>query len=282
MLADLGLFYAAAVWGSTFFLVKRALADIDPVILVGYRFTLAGLLVVGGLFYARKPVLAGIRKGLLLGVIIWVLYVPQTLGLRITTASNSAFITGLFVVFVPLFLRTIFKRRPTAWEVLASAVALIGLWILTGGLTEINAGDALTFITAMAYALHLLYADKFMKEKVDPYVISGQQFLVAGVLCFITGLLFDLPFSIGSSSTIGIVIFLTLFPTLSAFVIQLLAQKIAAPLKVSLIFSLEPVFAALFAWTVGGEQFVLRGAIGGAVIFLALILSGMSSRRAPR
>ncbi len=282
ILADAGLFYAAAVWGSTFFIVKMALAEIDPVILVGYRFTLAGLLVIGGLLYAKRPVLAGFSKGLVLGIILWGLYVPQTIGLGITTASNSAFITGLFVVFVPLFLRIIFKRTPTRWEVIASGVALIGLWILTGGMKEINAGDALTLITAMAYALHLLYADKFMKENIDPYAICGQQFLVVGFLSLLTGLIFKLPFSVGSPSTIGIVVFLTLFPTLSAFIIQMLAQKIAAPLKVSVIFSLEPVFAAVFAWTLGGEEFMLRGAIGGLVIFLALVISGISARRSVR
>jgi len=73
------------------------------------------------------------------------------------------------------------------------------------------------------------------------------------------------------------VVFLALFPTLSAFVIQMVAQRFTAPLKVALIFALEPVFAAVFAWTLGGEAFVWHRAGGGLLIFAALVLSGMST-----
>jgi len=180
---------------------------------------------------------------------------------------------------VPLFLLTLFKRKPTRWELAATGVALLGLWVLTGGMAKINTGDAMTLITAMAYALHLLYADKYMKQGVDPYIISAQQFLFAGIFAVLTGVLSGASFSARSSATISIIIFLTVFPTLSAFVIQLMAQRIAAPLKVSLIFALEPVFAATFAWTVGGERLILSGAVGGALIFAALVLSGISTSR---
>ena len=143
---------------------------------------------------------------------LWFLYVPQTMGLKYTTASNSGFITGLFVMFVPLFFRTIFKRRPTVMEVIASIVSLGGLWILTGGLRDINIGDILTLSAAMTYALHLLYSDKYMKAGIDPFLISCQQFLIVGVLCILTALVFDLPFKVGSLEAGGIVVFLALFP----------------------------------------------------------------------
>ncbi len=275
--ADVGLLYAAAIWGSTFFVVKAVLADIDPVILVGYRFLIAGSVLLVFLFAKKRPVFHGWRQAAWVGFLLWMLYIPQTIGLRYTTASNSGFITGLFVAFVPLFLRTIFKRRPTVMELVASAVSLLGLWVLTGGMRYINVGDMLTLITAMTYALHLLYSDKYMKAGIDPFLISCQQFIIVGLLSVLTGLIFDLPFGIGSTRAVGIVAFLALFPTLSAFVIQMVSQKIASPLRVSLIFALEPVFAALFAWSMGGEEFVMRRAMGGLLIFFALILSGLPS-----
>jgi len=278
-LADLGLFYAAAIWGSTFFIVKTALDDIDPVTMVAYRFLLAGLVLLVFLLITGRSVLLGLRRAAFLSLILWLLYIPQTIGLGITTASNSGFITGLFVAFVPLFLKFVIKRKPTLLEVIASGVALIGLWILTGGLTVVNAGDLLTLIAAMAYALHLLYSDKYMKAGIGPYVISCQQFLLVGLYSLVTVLICDLPLGIGSEKAFWIVVFLALFPTLSAFVIQMIVQKTTSPLRVSLIFALEPVFAGVFAWTVGGEPFVLRGAIGGTFIFAALILSGLPSSR---
>ncbi len=235
-LADLGLFYAAAIWGSTFFLVKGALDDIDPVVLVAYRFLLAGLILLAYLLLSGRSVIKDLKQGAFLALIIWTLYISQTVGLGITTASNSGFITGLFVAFVPLFLRTIFKRRPTIMEIVASAVALIGLWILTGGLTDVNTGDMLTLIAAMTYALHLLYTDKYIRSGIDPFVISCQQFLIVGLLSLIMALVFDLPLTCGSMPALATIVFLALFATLSAFIIQMLAQKIRSPLRVSLIF----------------------------------------------
>lgn len=278
-LADIGLFYAAVIWGATFFIVKGVLDDVDPVILVAYRFLLAGLLLLTYLLVLKKPVFKDIKKGFTLAVILWFLYVPQTIGLKYTTASNSGFITGLFVAFVPIFLRLIFKKKPTLFEVLASIISLIGLFILTGGLKKVNYGDILTLGAAMTYALHLLYSDKYLKKGVDPIIISCQQFLFVGLFSIITGLIFNLPFTIGSENALYIVIFLGLIPTLSAFVIQFFAQKIASPLRVSLIFAFEPVFAAVFAWTMGGEEFVFRSAVGGFFIFAALVMSGYSNRK---
>ena len=277
LLADIGLFYAAAIWGSTFFIVKDALTGIDPVIMVAYRFLLAGTILLIYLKVTHKPVFVRLGRALFLSIILWSLYIPQTIGLRYTTASNSGFITGLFVLFVPIFLLLLFKKKPTLFEIIASGISLMGLWILTGGLHDINLGDILTLIAAMTYALHVLYSDKYMKAGVDPIMISCQQFLMVGILSLLTGLLFHLPFGIRTVSAGWTVVFLALFPTLSAFVIQMFAQQITTPVKVSLIFALEPVFAALFAWTFGGEAIILHRAAGGVLIFIALIVSGLST-----
>lgn len=275
MLADVGLFYAAAIWGSTFVVVKSALAGIDPVMMVAYRFLFAGGVMVPFILWSGRRLFDGLGRALFLSVILALLYLPQTIGLKYTTASNSGFITGLFVFFIPFFLRTIFKRRPTVMEIVASAVSLAGLWILTGGMRDINIGDTITLLAAMTYALHVLYSDKYMKMDIDPYVISCQQFLLVGLISLLAGTVLGLDFEVHSAEAVWAVVFLALFPTLSAFLIQMLAQKITSPLRVSLIFALEPVFAAIFAWTIGGEAFVAHRALGGLLIFVALILSGL-------
>ncbi|UCE23666.1 MAG: EamA family transporter [Candidatus Zixiibacteriota bacterium] len=274
-LAHIGLFYTAAIWGSTFFVVKDVLSSVDPVILVAYRFLLAGIILLAYLLARRQPILAGIRQAAFLAVILYLLYIPQTVGLKFTTASNSGFITGLFVAFVPVFLRTIFRRTPTLMEVVGSAVSLIGLWVLTGGMKDVNIGDMLTLLAAVTYALHVLYCDKYMKAGMDPFILTCQQFLIVGLLALVTGLVLRLPLSVGSTSAHWVIVFLAVFPTLSACVIQLVAQKILSPVRVSLIFALEPVFAGLFAWTLGGEEIISHRALGGMLIFIALILSGL-------
>ena len=272
-IADLGLFYAAAIWGSTFFIVKDSLRYINPVILVGYRFFLAALILAGILIYRRKPLFSNIKAGLISSLFLCLLYIPQTIGLGITTASNSGFITGLFIAFVPFFSLILFRKQPSFTRLVAVIISLTGLWFLTGGLRDINTGDLLTIIAAMAYAIHLLLTDMYVKNNINPYILSFQQFLFVGMLSFITGAIFKLPFLVLSKNIIWVILFLTLFPTISAFVIQLTAQKFTAPIKVSLIFALEPVFAALFAWTLGGETFILHRAFGGMLIFLAILIS---------
>ncbi|MCP4580862.1 MAG: DMT family transporter [candidate division Zixibacteria bacterium] len=277
-LANLGLFYSAAIWGSTFFIVKKALNDIDPVILVGYRFTIAAVLLMIPLIIAKKSLLKYLKEGALLGLLLWILYVAQTIGLKYTTAANSGLITGLFVAFVPIFSIIVFKKLPTKTAVLATVISIIGLIILTGGLQQINNGDMITLITAVTYALHILYADRIIKAGADPYILSFQQFAFVGLASLLTGVVFRLPFTIGSTQAFNMMLFLAIFPSLTAFAIQLVAQKYTPPIRVSLILALEPVFAVLFAWTLGNEHFEVNKAIGALLIFAALIISALPSR----
>lgn len=272
-ISDLGLVYAAAIWGSTFFLVKDSLRSINPVTLTGYRFLLAALLMGIILKIARKNLSKHWKEGLLLGLFMWLLYIPQTIGLLYTSASNSGFITGLFVVFVPLFSFILFKTLPALSKLIAVFIAITGLFFLTGGFTSFNLGDGLTLVTAMAYALHILVTGIFMKRGRDPYVIAFQQFLTAGLLSVIISFLFQQSFSIDPIINIWIVVFLAVFPTLSAFLIQMMAQRYTTAVKVAIIFALEPVFAAVFAWTLGGESFTKLNIFGGGLIVLAMIVS---------
>ena len=274
-LADVALLYAAAIWGATFFVVKDSLATIDPVVLVGYRFLLAAAVLAIGLKIAKRPLFLYWKASVQLGIILWILYITQTVGLKYTTASNSGFITGLFVAFVPFFIIIMNRHGRILSQMPAVLLSLIGLWLLTGGLTDINKGDWLTVICAMAYAGHLLYVDRFVKQGLDVYILSFQQFLFVGLLSLLTAAVFRLPLVPSSTDAVGYVLFLALLPTLSAFVLQLIAQKVVLPIRVSLILALEPVFAALFAWTLGGEAFILRRALGGSLIFVAMILSDL-------
>jgi drug/metabolite transporter (DMT)-like permease len=306
LLAEAGLVYAAAIWGSTFFIVKGALDHIHPVALVGWRFSIAALLL--GLWITlRAPrgrrlatLLHGWRGGLSLGLILLVLYLAQTIGLEWTTASNSGFITGLFIVFTPLLAWLLFKRRARPRQLLAVAVALCGLWLLCGGVGlwrgGVNPGDAITLLAAVTYALHVLYGGRYMAQGLDPLALSFQQSaLIGGVSLLLAGGLglyaaltpqaLGSPAAAGASAalahyagsggwhSLGVVLFLALFPTLSAFVIQLWAQRSIDPVRTTLIFTLEPVFAALFAWTLGGEPLLPLKALGGALILAAMLLS---------
>jgi drug/metabolite transporter (DMT)-like permease len=273
--ADLGLFYCAAVWGATFFMVKDALNGVDPVSLVAHRFILSALLLAPWAL-TRPTRFKHLKESAILAVLLFLLYVSQTIGLGRTTASNSGFITGLFVIFVPIFLLVFSGRPPTKVQWASSVLALGGLWLLTGGIRSANFGDMITLIAAATYAGHLLATDKYVRADADALILAFHQFWMTGLLAAVMSFVTGRSFAVGSTHAVGTIVFLAIVPTLSAFFIQMRAQKTVQPVRVSLIFSLEPVFAALFAWTLGGEPFSPGRAAGGGLIVLAMMAGELS------
>ena len=177
------------------------------------------------------------------------------------------------MAFIPPLSLLIPKEKPRPAQWVAIVVSLIGLWLVTGGISNANLGDLITLSAALTYALHVMLTDRYAQDGKGHLQLVFQQFLVVGVLSLILVFVFDRPMHIANQETAWIVLFLTLFPTLSAYLVQIKAQVIAAPIKVSLIFALEPVFAGIFAWTLGGETFEPLNAFGGLLIFLAVVLS---------
>lgn len=272
---DAGLVYCAAVWGATFFIVKDALAGVDPVAMVAHRFLLAALLLAPWAL-VRPARAKHLKESFLLAVLLFALYATQTVGLAYTSAANSGFITGLFVLFVPLFLLVFFGRRPTAVHWASSGLAVAGLWLLTGGVGAVNKGDVITLVAAATYAGHLLATDKYVRGDADSVVLAFHQFWMTGLLALLWCAASGRPLGVSTAGAARAISFLAVVPTLTAFFIQMYAQRFVPPVKVSLIFSLEPVFAALFAWTLGGETFRPAAALGGGLIVAAMMAGELS------
>ena len=276
LLINISLFYASLIWGATFIVVKNVLAFVDPVALTAYRFIFAAISLLIILLFMKKNPFTDFKPGLFLGILMFLLYIFQTIGLKYTTASNSGFITGLFVVFVPITSYIFYRKVPSVNKIIAVIISLVGLWILTGGIKNINIGDSLTLIAAITYAWHIFLTDIYAKNDIDPWVLSFQQFFTVGVLSFISCFITGTSLSVANINSWWVIIFLALFPSVSAFVIHVYAQKTENPLKVSLIFMLESPFAAIFAWTFGKEKFILQNAMGGVIIFIAMIISELN------
>ncbi|HOW89081.1 MAG TPA: DMT family transporter [Elusimicrobiales bacterium] len=281
-LADIGLVYCAAVWGSTFFAVKGALASVDPVALVALRFLGAALLMLP-LAARRAKLYHRLKEGFVLAVIHAALYLAQTVGLVYTSASNSGFITGLFIIFIPVLLFLLRGERPSPAQGVSAVLAMLGLWLLTGGIGGFNRGDMLTLAAAAAYAAHVVYTDKYSKAGADPVMLAFHQFWIIAVIAFALAWASGRPLAVSGAGTWRVLAFLAVFPTFTAFYVQVAAQKESVPFRVGLIFTLEPVFAAIFAWTLGGETFVPVKAVGGSLIVAGMLVSelgGLVSGRA--
>jgi len=273
--SDIGLFYCAAIWGSTFIVTKGALDEVDPVVMVAIRFFIsAGLLLPWVL--KRKDKSRHMKEGLYLSFFLALLYLTQTTGLLYTSASNSGFITGLFIIFIPVFMYLLRREKPTRLQIASAGLAIAGMWLLTGGVSGFNVGDALTLVAAAAYSVHLIFTDKYVKREADTVLLAFHQFWMVAGISLLIALLRGAPLTVASVNGWGVILFLAVFPTLTAFFIQMVAQKHSEPFKVGIIFTLEPVFAAVFAWTWGGEEFVGIKALGGLLIVSGMIMGELS------
>jgi drug/metabolite transporter (DMT)-like permease len=281
IIADLVLLAVAFVWGITFIIVKQAIAEVGVYPFLFVRFTLAFLLMI--LIFAKR-----LRRldrfvffsGCVLGVFLFLAYAFQTTGLAYTSASNAGFITGLNVVFVPIFSVVMFKQMPRPLTILGIILATIGLFLLTGGYWDgFNRGDVLTLACAICYALHILCTGRYAPI-MDVYLLATVQI---GVVA-----LFSFPFAISSLSSFpsGIpisvwksIIFTGLFATVFAFVAQTRAQRFTPPARAALILLMETVFCAITARFYGGETLPAMALAGGMLMVIGMALTELGHIR---
>ncbi|MCS7315468.1 MAG: DMT family transporter [Bryobacterales bacterium] len=274
--ADLALAAVAFIWGATFVVVKEALRDASALLFLCLRFSLATAALVAtarplpGKFQQGRVLAAG---GLVAGLCLFAGYWLQTLGLRYTTPSKSAFLTGLSIVMVPLLAAALHRRRPVPAEIAGVAAATLGMGLLTleGGLGKMNPGDALTLGCAAGFALHILAVGHWA-PRVNYRALTLVQVATATVLCALTFWWAE-PFYLRlTPRVIGALVVTGLLATALAFSVQAWAQQRTTPTHTALMFALEPVFAWLTSFLVTGERLSLRQA-GGAALILAGILT---------
>jgi drug/metabolite transporter (DMT)-like permease len=265
------------VWGSTFSIVKVAMQDISPVLFIALRFLLAGTLI--GLAFRRRifPLTRpAIQKGCLLGLFLFLGFVPQNIGLTMTTASKSAFITGMMVVFVPLLQIVVERRAPKLGNVLGVLVVSLGLWFLTSpSEAAFNAGDALMVVCAILFAVYIVYLDVVSREMNTEQLVFLQM-VSTGAFSWITVALFEPPVFTVSSRSISALLYLTVFATVLTTYVQTRYQKETTPTRAVIIFSVEPVVAAIIAYFLLGERMGALGIFGGALIVAGVLVSELS------
>jgi drug/metabolite transporter (DMT)-like permease len=274
--ADLALLLLTLLWGTTFLVVKEALAGTSTGVFILLRFGVATL-AVGAVVLLRRDRIgrATLRAGLLLGLAMFAGFALQTLGLRGTTPARSGFLTGLSVLVVPFLGKVLHGRRvaPSAWA--AVGLALVGLLLLTrpfaGGVAaEVRAGDLLTVGCAVAFALQIVYTSEWSsRHPLAPLVLLQ----VATTLALSPLLLLlEPPRLAATPATAGAVLYTGLAMTAGAFFVMNWAQRHTSAVRAALIFSLEPVSAALFSHLVGGEPLGALDWTGGGLIVLAVLV----------
>lgn len=287
------LLFNTLIWGGTFALIKSAFQDISPSLFLSLRFSLATLLLLPFIFKVLRNVnKQTIVAGSILGIFYFTGFAAQSVGLNLTTATKSGFITGTFVVFIPILQLIIEKRIPKWFNVVSVILVLLGLIMLSSrgenvveflsqlG-SDFNLGDFLTLICALLFAFQVVYVDVFTK-KYDYLPMVFIQLLITGL----GGFIFTAFFSLTGIETIKFnfnnnlffaIIYTSVFASILATIIQLRFQKNVSPTKAGIIFSIEPIFAAIFAYFLLNEKISNFGLIGCVLIFAGLIISEVLS-----
>jgi drug/metabolite transporter (DMT)-like permease len=222
---------------------------------------------------APREVWRGLKGGCVAGVFLWLGYVLQTFGLKYTSAGNSGFLTGLYIVLVPLISAAIYRRWPQGREMLGIAIATVGMIVMTApnlnAHWQMNRGDLLTIACAAAFACHLLVLGYFSQRDFFPGVALGQ--IVCTALLSAVSLALEPPHAIWSGAVIGAIVITAVFATAVAFALQTWAQQYTSATRTALIFALEPVFALAVAVTAGGEALSAAAIAGGALILAGIL-----------
>ncbi len=276
--ADLTLLLVAAIWGSAFVAQRVAAAHIGTFLFTGVRFLLGALVLLPVVRFRPKldrrtwPWAAG--AGLLMsgGSVL------QQAGLRWTTAGNAGFITGLYVVFVPILLFILWRQRvrPTVW--VGACLAAGGLFLLSaGGQLRLAPGDGLELAGAGLWAGHIIVVDKAMRRmEALPFAIG--QNLVTGGLLLVLGLALEANTAPGLVVAWWTVVYTGILSVAVAYTLQGVAQKHAPPADAALIVSLEAVFAAVSGYLWLGERLRPEQLAGAGLIMAAIVLAQLAPR----
>ncbi|HEY3528421.1 MAG TPA: DMT family transporter [Nocardioides sp.] len=278
LLATAALLAVTACWGSTFFLIHDLLTRIPTLDFLAVRFSIASATLV---LLAPKALgrltRESRRHAVVLGCLYGVAQILQTAGLAKTPASISGFITGMYVVATPVFAALILRSRIGALTWVAVVLAMAGLGVLTLGGFSIGYGEALIFVAAMLYALHIVGLGAWSDAR-QTLGMAIVQLIVISVICLVctapNGLV--LPHRAADWAS---VLYMAVFAAAGAMIGQTWAQAHLPATRAAIIMSTEPVFAALFAVLFGGESATVRMIFGGLLVLAAMLLAELAPRR---
>ena len=273
--ADMMLLLATGLWGISNCLTSICLNELQPLTLNAFRF-ITGFLVLGAIYFKR---LRGVNKktlrySVLVGLSLVVVYAGATYGVMYTSVSNAGFIGAMTVLFTPLFEFILYRKKPGKKFSFALLLCLIGIAMLTLNETLKPAlGDIICLLVPTFYAVDLMLTEKAVADpEVDPLALGVCDLAVVGVVMLVLSLLVETPALPQSPKVWASALFLGIFCSGVCLVLQSVYQKDTTAARAGLIFTLEPVFSAVFAFFLLGERLGLKGYVGAALMLVSLVV----------
>ncbi|MBB4063423.1 DMT family transporter [Gellertiella hungarica] len=278
MQANLVLLLAAAIWGGGFVAQATAMETLGPFWFIGLRFAIATLCVLPFAINegrrASQPLSERHVKGfLMIGLALFLGAATQQVGLRYTTVTNSSFLTGLYVVFVPA-ISVIFLRKAPHWIIWPAALmSLAGIFLLSGGaLDRLTIGDGLTIICAFFWAIQLTLVGLFVGDSGRPLLLSTVQFAVCAIGGMLVGAATEHLTLDAISGALTEILYVGIFSSGFAFVLQVIGQRYTTAPQAAIFLSAEALFGGLFGALLLNETLTTAGYVGCGIIFVAMIM----------
>ncbi len=274
--AEVMLFATTFIWGSTFVVAKSVSDSISPSLYIFLRFGI-GTVLFPLLFFKHLKNISSTtwKKGIILGIMLGVGIVIQNIGIYQTSASKSAFITGLMVIFTPIAQLVLEKRSPNLWNVIGIIVVTLGLYLLTSPEgSSINQGDIIVLVSAVLFGVFIVYMDIFSRNE-NPFQLSFIQIVSTTVVALAWLPFEELKFR--TSPQIWLMTFyMGIFATVVTTFSQTRFQKDTTPTRAVIIFTVEPVIASVLAYFFLHEVLGITGVVGGAMIIVGILFSEFS------
>lgn len=277
---DILMLVVTMIWGSSYIFMKMGLNTIEGFNLVGLRFGIA-FIIAGIVFYKRLLHIdfKTIKYGFILGTIIFAAISTVTIGVKYTSVSNAGFLFSLTVIFVPLIVALYGRKRPETKIIAGVILSIVGIAFLTlNNNFEVGYGDILIILGALFYAFDIIVTDKWTKD-VDSLSLGILQLGFTGAWGMLFSFLFEQPHIPSTTEAWVAILALSVLCSAIGFIGQTIAQQYTTPTHTGLIFSLEPVFAAIFAFIFVGEVLTVKGYIGAVLVLIGVLTAKVDFRK---
>jgi len=282
IIANLLLILTTILWGTSFIITKNLTQEVPIFLYLGIRFSIAFIGFIPYFIRIKRINKKILLFGTLTGLMYYFAIVFQTLGIQTTTAGKAAFITGLSTIMVPFFTWLGFRKSIKKRVWLAVIISISGMvFLLLEGESNIIIGDFLVLLCAVLYAFFIVLNDKYVRT-VDVYLYSIVQLIVISVLSFGGSFLFNEAYDLSNISLPFwlIFIYMGLAVTSGTFIFQNWSQQHQGPTQTAIIFTLEPVFAVIFAsFVFGSETMTPYGWIGSLLVFSAILITVVKNNK---
>ena len=278
---DILMLLCTICWGTSYLFIKIATRTLSTFNLMAFRFTLAFILTA--LVYRtalRRLNRGGVGYGVLLGATLFCSNALLTFGLQTTTIGNAGFLIGLTVVFVALIQTVLDRAWPGRYLLIGLVLSVLGIGVLTLSMEfRMHLGDALCILCAFVFAVYIFIVGKAARNH-DPAGVCVVHFGVTGLLAWAAALLFGTVVFPADATTLLATCCLAVFGSVIGTISQLVGQRYATPTRAAFIFTLEPLFAILFACLFAGEELSLRTVLGGGLLLAGVYVSEYRPKRA--